>query len=349
MLVTLFLFALSKLISAHEPPPAQPTEDDLETTADIVATTGRTSAYLALLGDKSLLFNQHRDAFVMYATEKRSWVAMGDPVGVEDERKELVWTFRELVDRYGGWPVFYQVEQENLATYLEQGMTMLKLGEEARVPLRTFDLEGSSRKGLRQTRNRCQREECHFEVVPRLQVPPLLSELESISDAWLAEKKIAEKGFSLGFFDRAYLQRFPCALIRRGGKIIAFANMWCGANLEELSVDLMRYLPGSASGVMEFLFIELMLWGKEQGYQWFNLGMAPLSGIENRPLAPLWNRTVNLVFRHGDHFYHFEGLREYKEKFSPVWSPKYLASPGGLTLPRVLADVAALIGRKRPS
>ena len=47
-----------------------------------------------------------------------------------------------------------------------------------------------------------------------------------------------------------------------------------------------------------------------------------------------------------DHFYGFEGLREYKDKFDPVWSPKYLAARGGLALPRILADVTALIGRK---
>ena len=38
---------------------------------------------------------------------------------------------------------------------------------------------------------------------------------------------------------------------------------------------------------MEYLFTELMLWGKQQGYRWFNLGMAPLSGLEGRSLAPL--------------------------------------------------------------
>jgi phosphatidylglycerol lysyltransferase len=90
-----------------------------------------------------------------------------------------------------------------------------------------------------------------------------------------------------------------------------------------------------------------MLWGKQQGYQWFNLGMAPLSGIENRPLAPMWNRVVNLAFHHSDHFYNFEGLRRYKEKFAPVWSPKYLASPGGWILPRILADLVTLISKPR--
>lgn len=90
-----------------------------------------------------------------------------------------------------------------------------------------------------------------------------------------------------------------------------------------------------------------MVSGKAAGYRWFNLGMAPLSGIEDRPLAPLWNRAAALVFRHGEHFYGFRGLREYKEKFDPQWAPKYLASPGGLALPRILADVATLINQPK--
>ena len=69
------------------------------------------------------------------------------------------------------------------------------------------------------------------------------------------------------------------------------------------------------------------------------------AGLERRTIAPLWSRLGALVFRHGEHFYNFQGLRQYKEKFEPVWEPRYLACPGGLTLPRVLGDIAALIGR----
>ena len=89
----------------------------------------------------------------------------------------------------------------------------------------------------------------------------------------------------------------------------------------------------------------MMLWGKQQGYKWFNLGMAPLSGLENRNLAPLWNRLGAFVFRYGENFYNFKGLRKYKQKFSPVWQPKYLASPGGIALPQVFAGLTVLISK----
>ena len=94
---------------------------------------------------------------------------------------------------------------------------------------------------------------------------------------------------------------------------------------------------------MDYLFIRLMLYGRDAGYRWFNLGMAPLSGLPQHELAPLWNRLGGFLFRHGEHFYNFQGLRRYKEKYGPEWRPRYLASPGGLALPRVLCDLSVLI------
>jgi hypothetical protein len=71
--------------------------------------------------------------------------------------------------------------------------------------------------------------------------------------------------------------------------------------------------------------------------------MAPLAGLEQHPLAPVWHRVGNFVFRYGEHFYNFEGLRRYKAKFRPEWEPKYLVAPGGIALPRIMFDVSALI------
>jgi len=221
----------------------------------------------------------------MYAVEGRSWIGMGDPIGSDLRWPELIWKFRELSDRYGGRTVFYEIGHERLHLYLDLGLSLSKLGEEARVPLATFSLEGGGRKGLRYTKRKLEKEGCRFEVVPTESVTAHIDGLKNISDAWLKEKSIKEKGFSLGFFQSDYIRRCPVALVIRNDRVEAFANLWTGTQLEELSLDLMRFLPEAPDGVMEYLFISLMLWGKEQGYRWFNLGMAPFSGLENRALA----------------------------------------------------------------
>jgi len=336
-------FAAARLLRPAPPQPTESGRPELEKAHTIVRNSVEVFANLALLGDKRLLFSPEGDAFIMYAVEGRSWIAMGDPVGPDLRWPELIWKFRELSDRYGGRTVFYEIGHGRLHLYLDLGLSLLKLGEEARVPLTDFSLEGSARKGLRYTRRKLEKEGCRFEVIQPESVAAHLEELKKISDTWLTEKSTREKGFSLGFFQPDYIRRCPVALVIRNERIEAFANLWTGAQLEELSLDLMRYLPDAADGMMEYLFIRLMLWGREQGYRWFNLGMAPFSGLENRALAPLWNRLGAFVFRYGEHFYNFQGLRQYKEKFDPQWRPKYLASPGGLALPQIFANLATLI------
>lgn len=334
---------LLHLLRPAPPEPGRPGVDDMARVGRIVAGAPQTDAALALLGDKRLLFDPAGEAFIMYQVRGQSWIAMGDPVGPETAREALAWRFREMADRHGGRAVFYQVDAENLPLYLDLGLTAMKLGEEGVVSLAGFSLEGSARKALRQAHHRAQREGLGFEVVPPTAVPALIDELRRVSDTWLAEKRTREKGFALGCFQAAYLAHFPCALVRLDGRIVAFANVLASAGRRELSIDLMRHLSEAPKGIMDYLFIELMLWGAREGYGQFNLGMAPLSGLESHPLAPLWHRLGTLLFQHGEHFYNFEGLRAYKEKFSPVWHPKYLAAPGGLGLPTVLLDVAALI------
>ncbi|RLG23869.1 phosphatidylglycerol lysyltransferase, partial [Methanosarcinales archaeon] len=67
------------------------------------------------------------------------------------------------------------------------------------------------------------------------------------------------------------------------------------------------------------------------------------SGLNNHAPAPHRSRLGAFIFSHGEHFYNFHGLREYKEKFDPEWEAKYMAYPGDLELPRILVDLASLI------
>ena len=336
-------FAALRLMAPARAASPRPSAADLERALPIIRSSPDTSANLALLGDKSLLFSDSGRTFLMYGISHRSWVALGDPIGAAEEREDLVWHFRELADQAGAWSVFYEVSPDQLSTYVDAGLALSKLGEEARVPLGKFSLEGSARATLRQSYRRAERDGLTFRIAPASDAAALMPELRRISDEWLASKSVAEKSFSLGRFSEAYLERFPIALIEHAGRIVAFSNIWESDAREELSVDLMRHSDSAPKSVMDFLFVELMLWGRAQGYRWFSLGMAPLAGLEQHRLAPAWHKIGRLVYRYGEDFYNFEGLRQYKEKFLPEWRPRYLAAPGGLALPRVLLDVTTLI------
>ncbi len=344
--VTVFvcIFAFSKLFKAYQPIPSVPHQEELLLAAAIAAKAPNTQGYLALLGDKALLFSESRKTFIMFGIRGRSWIVMGDPIGDEQEKADLVWKFKDTAEYFTGWPVFYEVGPENISWYLDMGMTVLKIGEEGRVRLPEFTLVGSKHKSLRYIHNRLTKEGYQFEIVPPDKVPLIMPELKAVSDQWLLAKHVGEKGFSLGFFDDHYLSNFPVAVVYFQNKILAFANLWPGGEKKELSIDLMRHSNDAPHGIMDFIFCEIMNWGKNQKYEWFSLGMVPLAGLEPEKVRSLWSNVGTFVYRHGEHFYNFEGLRRYKEKFEPVWQPKYLILPGILKLPAVFADLTALIG-----
>jgi len=345
VLSIILFFVLAKLLSPAIKKTNLPGSDELARAKPIIEKSGTTLGYLTCLGDKGLLFNSHQNAFIMYGVEGRSWVAMGDPIGPASEHEELIWQFRELTDQYDGRPVFYQVREDNLPIYVDLGLALLKLGEEGIVSLPEFSLADGKKSELRRILHKFNRQGYTFEIVPPTQVPVLIPEFRAISNAWLKEKHTREKGFSLGFFKEEYLRLFPAGVVRRGDKTIAFANILSGADKQELSLDLMRHYPDAPNGTMDYMFTSLMLWGREAGYQWFSLGMAPLAGVRDNKLAPLISRMESFLYRHGEHFYNFQGLRSYKDKFGPRWEPRYLASPGGLSLPLVIADIATLVSR----
>jgi phosphatidylglycerol lysyltransferase len=337
------VLATTHLLRPARPKPSAPTAHELARASVIIAGQQNAGANLALLGDKSLLFNEAGTAFLMYSVQGRSWVALGDPVGGDAEAAELVWQFRELVDQEGGWPVFYQAGRHHLPTYLEQGLTLAKIGEVARVALPTFSLEGSSRARFRNWRNACEHAGCAVEVLPAGTDDLPLEALHRVSEDWLAAKRTREKRFSLGAFSPDYVRRVPVAVCRQRGRGVAFATLFTTGTRQEITVDLMRYASDAPPNVMSYLLVQLMLWARNEGYQWFDLGMAPLAGLESRAFAPLWNRIGSFVYRQGENLYHFKGLRDYKARFDPVWEPRYLASPGGLALPFILTDITTLI------
>ncbi len=335
-------YGLWRVLRPAPPAFSAPQPADLQAVVGLIAQGDDTTANLALLGDKNLLFNKERTACIMYQASGSSWVAMGDPIGPAEPGEALAWEFLENCDGMAVSPVFYQVTPHRLPLYIDLGLTLSKLGEEARVPLATFSLEGPARSDLRQTHRRAIRDGASFEIIPRDGVPAILPQLRAVSDEWLAQKNTAEKRFSLGCFDERYIANFEVGVVRRDGAIIAFANLWRGG-VSAVSVDLMRYCSAAPKGIVDYMLIECMLWGKTQSFEWFNLGMAPLSGLEEHALAPAWHKLGRMVQRYGETFYNFEGLRRYKEKFNPVWRPRYLAAPDGLAMAGALLDVTALI------
>jgi phosphatidylglycerol lysyltransferase len=319
------------------------TKEERERARHIVEAYGCSSlARFTLFEDKSYFFSSG-GSVVAYAEKERAAVALGDPIGPAEDVSSVIGEFKEYCAKNDWQPAFYQVLPDNLEHYRRAGFDVLCIGQEGIVDLRNFTLEGKSAKDLRYSYNRFSR----LGYQAKVHEPPLpdslLTELRSISDEWLKTMHGSEKRFSLGWFEDDYIRNsLVIAVHTPDGLINAFANINPEYQKNEASVDLMRHRHDAVSGTMDFLFVSLFLWARSKGYETFNLGLSGLSGVGETPGDPAMERALHYIYEHVNQFYNFKGLHEFKEKFHPIWSPRYLIYPGpGSLLPVALAMIEA--------
>lgn len=317
---------------------------ELEQAVAITMAQDMADANLVRMGDKRLLFSPSGKSYIMYGIHGRSWIALADPVGLEEEFSELVWQFVGAARAGGGRAAFYQISPLLLAACADVGLRAFKLGELAVVDLARFEMKGSRFANLRQSHSRGLREGLVFSVVLPDALGTLVADLRAVSDGWLAHHNAKEKTFSLGAFEEGYVLSQPVAVVRLEDRIVAFATLMVTDTRAEATVDLMRFAGDAPKGTMDFLFASILEYLKAEGYRQFNLGMAPLSGMARREAAPVWDRVGGALFEHGERFYNFKGLRAFKSKFHPRWEPRYLAVPNGTGAALALMDVTFLIG-----
>jgi len=334
--------------SFFQQPKAAPAKPDAQELAEAEAVLdqygGSRFSHLVFLGDKFLQWSPDRKAFVQYAPIRDRLVGLGDPCGDPAAFNAAIIAFREYADRHDLTPCFYEVGETHIPRYHDAGFALFKLGETALVKLADFTTAGKRGEALRHSVNRARRGGVSIDLFEQPLAPELWSQLRAVSDAWLAEHHTAEKSFSLGNYNEAYLSRAPIAVARLTDRVVAFASLMPDyGSHRELSIDLMRHHPDAPPGTMDYLFVELHEYARRQGYLYFNLGISPLGGVGKTRYARPSEKLARLAFEFGNRFYNYKGLRSFKEKFHPEWRSAYMAYPVLTPLPMLLVDTAALI------
>jgi phosphatidylglycerol lysyltransferase len=337
-------FGLRELLRAPKGLAPKPGAVELAHAQAILDRHTRGDAMLAYMGDKSLMFSASGRSFLMFGKRGRSWIALFDPVGPREEWSGLIDQFIRLSRTHAGRAAFYQVRPDSLPYYLDAGLSVMKLGEDAVIALTAFSLKGGAATHLRYALKRGERDGLEFELLEPERVGLFLDELGEISTQWLDARRGDEKGFSVAAFEPSYLSRQRVGLLREHGKPVAFVSVMATRAGGEANVGLMRSAGTASPVAMEFLFTRLILALKEEGLESLSLGAAPLAGIRPAPLSSGWHQLGALIWKHGDRFYNFKGLRTFKGKFNPEWQPRYFAASGALGPYVALADAAALIG-----
>ncbi|MGD8403594.1 MAG: flippase-like domain-containing protein [Anaerolineales bacterium] len=302
----------------------------------LVKNYGRSSlARMVLFDDKSYYFSSG-GSVIAYAAHNGAAVALGDPIGPPSDAFQAITGFKALCAKNAWIPAFYQARPDYLEYYTFAGFKSLNIGSEAITDVARFTLSGNVNKGLRSAYNRMVKLGYRSAVL----YPPLsqsqLTELRAISDIWLTHMHGTEKRFSLGWFDEAYLQSGPIMVVYDHKDCpVAFANIVSEYQRNEISIDLMRYVPGE-HGIMDFMFVSLFEWTAAEGYANLNLGLSALSGLGEHAEDLNIERALHYIFEHVNQFYNFKGLHAFKAKFHPTWVPRYLIYPNATALPTII-------------
>lgn len=314
------------------------TPQQRQTAKEIVQQYGISSlARFTLFNDKSYYFSAPGRSIIAYVPKGRGAIALGDPIGPIEERREVIKAFQAFCDRNDWYGAFYQTLPADLELYRELGYRILQIGEEAIVDLQNFNLKGKANQNLRTAVNKLTKSGHQVEFYTPPIAGELLRKLRTISDEWLQMMHGSEKRFSVGWFDENYLRDSTIAVVYNGtGDITAFANLIAEYPPKEITVDLMRRKAEVENGTMEFLFVSMFQHFQKLGYERFNLGLSALSGVGDTPESRRLEKVLRYLYEHLNQFYNFKGLHAFKEKFRPRWEPRYLVYPNLVSLPDVV-------------
>jgi phosphatidylglycerol lysyltransferase len=320
-----------------------PSPEEMEIAGKILSKYGKSALdYFKLYYDKQIFLSSDRNSFLSYKVAGNFAVVLEDPLAPDDEaKKKIITEFRKFCYVNGLKEIYYRVPQESLDIYNSLSGKSLFLGQEGVVDLSAFTMEGGDRKSLRNALNKIKDQG----YTSHIHTPPikdgLIQKLRAVSDEWLKATGREEITFSQGVFSEQEIKQQTVITVENSEeKIIAFLNIIPDYGRNEGTYDLMRKTADAPNGIMDYLLVELFRYFKSEGIQYVNIGMAPLSGLDEP--QNLTERSMKFAYEKIRSFSHYKGQREYKDKFRPSWYNKYLIYDNDydlLSVPAVLRRI----------
>jgi phosphatidylglycerol lysyltransferase len=312
---------------------------------------GSVSAF-ALEPDADYFFSENRRAFIAYRFESDTLLAIGDPIGPEEDLRPLLRAFETFCDEHDWRFAFFQARPELLPLYRERGYRAIHIGEDPVIHVDRFHLEGSAIGDVRRALNRLRASGLSARMYfpdgtpfdPAADPDAMLEQMRALSAEWLRGRAGPEKGFCMGRFNLSTLREnwLAVAWNPEVGRVEAFVTwvpVWARRGW---ALDLMRRRRDAVPGVMEFLVARCVEEARTRGDRVLSLSLSALArseeGAAGKADAEV-DRTRAFLAEHLSRFYDFKNLFRWKAKFQPEWEPRYLVYPGPLALPRVVLSL----------
>lgn len=279
--------------------------------------------YFKLSADKTLFVTEAYQGFIAYRIVNAFAIVLEGPVSAEENKVAVIKLFEDDCRKKGLKPVYYRVDEESLYYYDTLRKKKILIGQEAILELTKFTLEGRDKKSLRNGLNSLNKKGYKLQYHKAPLPGSLIQAMEQVSNEWLNDYEMEEVIFSQGMFDRQEIKNNDViTLVDNEARVVGFLNIIPDYTPGECTYDLIRKTTDAPGGCMDALIIELIQHAKSKGYEYLNLGMVPMSGIET-PDNPA-EQVVKFAYERMKRFRNYKGLRDFKEKYATSWLNKYL-------------------------
>ncbi|MFT4094368.1 MAG: phosphatidylglycerol lysyltransferase domain-containing protein [Niabella sp.] len=279
--------------------------------------------YFKTYFDKQLFFSSVNEGFVSYKTASGFAVCLEAPVCEPDDKIEILQEFEDFCKQQGLKTIYYRVDENSLHWFSALKKQKIFIGQEAILDISVFALTGRDKKSLRNGLNSLEKKNYTTVLIKAPHSDVFINELKAVSDEWLAEFDREEMVFSQGMFLEDEIKQQDVIVTKDElGKVKAFLNIMPDYAPDECTYDLIRKTTDAPGGCMDALIVSLIEYGRTKGYQFLNLGLVPLTGIED-PQSPA-EQVIRFASEKLKRFKNYHSLRNFKEKYASIWANKYL-------------------------
>jgi phosphatidylglycerol lysyltransferase len=279
--------------------------------------------YFKLNEDKLIFFAENKEGFISYRIANGFAIVLDEPVCAEENKIIILKEFDKQCRRMGLKQAFYRVDEDSMYYFDALKKNKLMIGQEAVMDIQKFSLEGKEKKSIRNGLNSLTKKGYTTVNYNAPLNDQQVIELKLISDEWLTAYDKKEAVFSQGMFESKQVKGQDVIILKDPEGIpVAFLNIIPDYTPDGYTYDMIRKTTNAPAGCMDALIIALIEYGRTKGFQWLNLGLVPLSGITEPDSTA--ERVVKFAYEKIKRFQHYQGLRDFKEKYATQWLNKYL-------------------------
>jgi phosphatidylglycerol lysyltransferase len=150
--------------------------------------------------------------------------------------------------------------------------------------------------------------------------------------------------FIPGKYDESYMQYMDFSVLEKYGKVCAFSIFLKTNNKHEISSGIVRYIKNEYD-LFSYIIFKNIIYAKYNEYKWFDLGLTYFNRVDNSGDT---TKYFAKMFMFAEHFKNdIASLREFKDKFFPIWHNKYVAIHPGEYIVSFIKNFTDLISPKK--